>query len=198
MGLEKIPGPLRSARFQQLTVPLWGRKKVTVLGFNFVLGSINMNFSILVLFCRVVLRPVKITYRDDPSKRGSERTSPPVVSGAALPTVSISASEEVWGGVCCVRHASKGTFWICSSSPGRERSNLFEVFIVLIFFFYLASLRILPASVFAHFLWFVCFFFSWAALIKPSWIFAMKFQWMCSSKANAKFAVSYNMFNAKS
>lgn len=136
---------------------LVGKKKILVLAFNFVFGDINMKLSIFALFCPVVFCPVKITCRDDPSKRGAERTCPRVISRPAppLPTVSISASEDAWREVYCIRHASKGPFWICSSSRGRERLNLFEVFIVLIFFFfYLASLRISPAFGFAHFLWF--------------------------------------------
>ncbi|KAF3824091.1 hypothetical protein GH733_008376 [Mirounga leonina] len=82
--------------YKQKCVPM-GRKESPALGFNSVLGNINMNLCIFVLFCRVAFHPVKITYRDDPSKRGAERTCPPVISrvAPALPTVSISASEEV-------------------------------------------------------------------------------------------------------
>lgn len=184
----------------QMTCGKQEQKKKSLIWVFICLEILTGTSLLLCSFRCVAFCPVKILYRDDQSKRGVERTCSRVISKTtpAAPTVLVSPSAEVWRNVCSIRHTSQRTFWICSSSlEEKNRFNLFEVFMMLIFFFfYLASLRILPASRCAHFLRFVFPF--WAALNKPSWKFAMKFQWMCSSKVNHKFAVSYNMFNTKS
>lgn len=137
-----------------------------------------------------VLSCLKITYRDDPSKRGVERTCTRVINKAApsLPTVSVSPSGEVWE-VRSDGHSSfKGTLNLQLISGKRKITfNLFEVFMVVFVLFFTSLAWEFCQSPDLHISY--NFFFLWVTSIKPSWIFAMKFQWMCNSKADCKSAV---------